>query len=75
VSSDEYKKDDGVADVPGMAEVRKPELAPKQTISARLVKVNYSKPCLENKSDVEEYIIILKRALLNEIDTGKQIQV
>ncbi|PSU45803.1 BREX system P-loop protein BrxC [Photobacterium frigidiphilum] len=45
-----------------------------KSVSARQIKVEYAKPWLSTASDVEEYVEEYKKALLQTINDGKNIQ-
>ncbi|HNL80549.1 MAG TPA: BREX system P-loop protein BrxC, partial [Agitococcus sp.] len=51
---------------------KKPEYI-KPSIASRDIKVNFAKPWLLNESDVDDYLKAMRDALLNEINTGKRI--
>ncbi|HMY01037.1 MAG TPA: BREX system P-loop protein BrxC, partial [Agitococcus sp.] len=51
---------------------KKPEYV-KPSIASRDIKVNFAKPWLLNESDVDDYLKAMRDALLNEINTGKRI--
>jgi hypothetical protein len=44
-------------------------------ISSRSITINFSKPYLGDRADVETYIELMKEALLKEIEGGKRIQI
>lgn len=48
---------------------------PKEMVGIKKITVDYSKPWIENESEVEEYLSVLKKAILKEINDGKRIQV
>jgi hypothetical protein len=47
----------------------------KEMVGIKKIEVNYSKAWIENESEVEDYLSVLKKAILKEIDDGKRIQV
>ena len=47
----------------------------KEMIGIKKIEVNYSKAWIENESEVEDYLSVLKKAILKEINDGKRIQV
>jgi hypothetical protein len=47
----------------------------KEMVGIKKIEVNYSKAWIENESEVEDYLSVLKRAILKEINNGKRIQV
>jgi len=54
-----------------------PESKPKviKTILVRQIKVSYQKPWLASETDIDEYLESLRKALIEEINQDKQIQV
>ncbi|MBD3725101.1 MAG: hypothetical protein IE890_09475, partial [Arcobacter sp.] len=56
-------------DVPKVAE---PKI---EYVSSRTLKIDYNKPWLSDENDVENYIELMKKALLKEIKDGKRVQV
>lgn len=44
-------------------------------INSRTLKIDYNKPWLSDEDDVENYIELMKKALLKEIKDGKRVQV
>ena len=63
--------DDVTQDTPS---VNKPTEPAVQSVSAKKIKVDYSKPWLSTESDVESYIEEYKKALMQAIKQGKNIQ-
>ena len=47
----------------------------KEMVGIKKIEVNYSKAWIENESEVEDYLSVLKKAILKEINDGKRIQV
>ncbi|MGM0609005.1 MAG: hypothetical protein ACQESP_11360, partial [Candidatus Muiribacteriota bacterium] len=47
----------------------------KQVVGINKIDVSYSKPLIENESELEEYINLFKKAVLDEIKKGKRVQV
>ena len=47
----------------------------KEMVGIKKIEVNYSKVWIENESEVEDYLSVLKKAILKEINAGKRIQV
>ena len=45
----------------------------KPSIASRDIKVNFAKAWLVDESDVDHYLKAMREALLNEINTGKRI--
>ncbi|WP_413699285.1 hypothetical protein ACLKMH_17545 [Psychromonas sp. KJ10-10] len=54
--------------------VKEPTKSEVRSVSAKQIRVDYSKPWLASKSDVEGYVEEYKKALLAEINDGKHIQ-
>jgi hypothetical protein len=44
-------------------------------INSKSLKIDYNKPWLSDEDDVENYIELMKKALLKEIKDGKRVQV
>jgi hypothetical protein len=47
----------------------------KEMVGIKKIEVNYTKAWIENESEVEDYLSVLKKAILKEINDGKRIQV
>ncbi|MCP3942933.1 MAG: BREX system P-loop protein BrxC [Desulfobacteraceae bacterium] len=47
----------------------------RQVVGIKKIKVNYSKAWIENESEVEDYLSVLKKAIIKEINDGKRVQV
>ncbi len=44
-------------------------------VGIKKIEVNYTKAWIENESEVEDYLSVLKKAILKEINDGKRILV
>ncbi len=76
----EYDTDIEDSDL-GKGEIKEDQVKPeeketvKEMVGIKKIEVNYSKVWIENESEVEDYLSVLKKAILKEINDGKRIQV
>ncbi len=78
----EYKTDIENSD-PGKGKVKegpvkteKENIEPvREVVGIKKIEVNYTKAWIENESEVEDYLSVLKKAIIKEINEGKRIQV
>jgi hypothetical protein len=56
----------------GTLKVAEPKI---EYINSRSLKIDYKKPWLSDENDVENYLELMKKALLKEIKDGKRVQV
>ncbi len=76
----EYDTDIEDSDI-GKGDVKEDQIKPdeketvKEMVGIKKIEVNYSKVWIENESEVEDYLSVLKKAILKEINDGKRIQV
>lgn len=76
--SDQTKYDGDIEESAfGKGDVREDQkkLPGKEVIGIKKIEVEYSKAWIESEPEVEDYLSILKKAILKEINGGKRIQV
>lgn len=56
-------------------EAQNTQAAKVEYVSSKSLKIDYNKPWLSDEDDVENYIELMKKALLKEIKDGKRVQV
>ena len=67
----------------GKGEIKEDPIKPKkepiepaeEVVGIKTITVDYSKPWIENESEVEDYLSALKKAIIKEINDGKRVQV
>ncbi|CCK81023.1 BREX system P-loop protein BrxC [Desulfobacula toluolica] len=60
----------------GLAKPKEKENEPvKEVVGIKKIEVNYSKAWIENEFEVEDYLSVLKKAIIREINAGKRVQV